>query len=129
MHRRATCKVQASELEDPAGGIPCPASDRVIDDRAPDKGEDHGREHTAAFSSGTDGKCYTFGLLVALSLSTTGMLELETHVIAANIPWNTAKSRSGTLGLPTEGAARTSLKPKFDRSPMYFPAVWEKASE
>lgn len=47
----------------------------------------------------------------------------------ANMPWNTAKRRSGTLVLPTEGAARTPLNPKLARSPIYDPAVCEKASE
>lgn len=75
MHRRAACEVQTAELEDPAGGIPCPASDRVIDDRGPDKGENHARKHTATFGGGTNGKCYTFKLSVVLSSSTTGMLE------------------------------------------------------
>jgi hypothetical protein len=33
------------------------------------------------------------------------------------------------LLLPTEGAARTFLKPMLSRFPIYLPAVWENASE
>jgi len=79
VHRCAACKVQATEVEDPTGGIPCPASDRVIDDRGPDKGENHARKHTATFSHSTDGKRYTFELSVALSSNGTEMLELNSR--------------------------------------------------
>lgn len=56
-------------------------------------------------------------------------LNCGTHVIAANMPWKMANRISGTLVLPTDGAARTSFIPKFARSPMKLPAVWEKAKE
>lgn len=50
-------------------------------------------------------------------------------VIAENIPWYTAKRRSGILSEATEGCARTSLKPKLVRSPMNGVAEREKVNE
>jgi hypothetical protein len=50
-------------------------------------------------------------------------------VMAANMPWYIANTRSGILELPTLGAPNTFLKPMFRRSPMYLPALWEKVKE
>lgn len=49
--------------------------------------------------------------------------------MAANMPWYTAKSKSGILWLPTDGAAKVFLNPIFERSPMNLPAVCEKVRE
>lgn len=40
MHGSSTGEIETSHLEDPSGGVPCPAGDRVVDDGCPDEHED-----------------------------------------------------------------------------------------
>lgn len=55
VHGGATGEVEPAELVDPAGGVPGPAGDGVVDDRGPDEDEYDAREHAAAVGSGSDG--------------------------------------------------------------------------
>jgi len=44
MHWGSTSKVKTTHLEDPSGGVPSPASNRIVDESRPDKHEDDTRE-------------------------------------------------------------------------------------
>ena len=55
MDRSSSCKVKPTHLVRPAGWIPCPASDGIVDDGRPDEHEDHTREHASTLSNGTNG--------------------------------------------------------------------------
>ena len=50
-------------------------------------------------------------------------------VIAANMHWKMQKARAGIAAEPIEGSARTPLRPKYLRSPMYAEPVSENANE
>lgn len=106
MHRRATGKVEAAELEGPAVRVPGPVSYRVIDDSCPNEYEHESREHPATVGSGTDGegrpvdKACQFP---TVQLIFHHMAQGTTYVIAANMPWYRQKSKSGILVLPTLG--------------------------
>ena len=54
MHGGSTSEVEAAHLGDPAGGVPSPAGDGVVDQRRPDKHEDHAGQHAATFGDGAD---------------------------------------------------------------------------
>jgi len=56
VHRGAAGEVEPAQLVDPAGGVPGPAGDGVVDDRGPDEDEDYAGEHAAAVSGGSDGE-------------------------------------------------------------------------
>ena len=53
--RSSSCKIKTTHLEGPAGRIPCPASNGIVDDGRPDEHEDNTWEHTSSFGNGTDG--------------------------------------------------------------------------
>jgi hypothetical protein len=75
--------------------VPCPACDGVVDNGGPDKHEDDAGEHAATLCDGTNGKCDP---VRSVSLDKAPLLEAcLTYVMAANMPWYTAKSRSGIL--------------------------------
>ena len=121
--------VKTSEFVYPACRVPCPAGNGVVDDGAPDEHEDNTGEHAATLGDSTDCESNTNCEDIVSVISFAVLTLCNTHVMAANMPWKMANRRSGTLLLPTDGAARTLRKPKFSRSPIYLPAEWEKASE
>lgn len=41
----STCKIETTHFEDPAGGVPGPAGDGIVDDGGPDEHEDDTGEH------------------------------------------------------------------------------------
>ena len=56
MHGRSSGEVQAAHLVDPAGGIPGPAGDGVVDDGGPDEHEDDAGKHAASVRCCSDGQ-------------------------------------------------------------------------
>ena len=56
MHGGAAGEVEPAELVDPAGGVPGPTGDRVVDDGGPDEDENYAGEHAAAVGGGSDGE-------------------------------------------------------------------------
>lgn len=56
MHRGATSEVESAHLIRPAGRIPGPAGDRVVDNCSPDEHKHHARQHAAPLSHGTGGE-------------------------------------------------------------------------
>lgn len=56
MHGSTTSKVETTQLEDPTGRIPGPASNGVVDNGGPDEHEDDARQHAATLSNGTNGE-------------------------------------------------------------------------
>jgi hypothetical protein len=52
VHRCATGEVQAAHFEGPAGGVPGPAGDGVVDYSAPDEHEDYAGQHAASVCCG-----------------------------------------------------------------------------
>lgn len=57
MHWGSTGKIEASELEDPAGAVPSPAGNRVVDDGRPDEHEDNGRKDATSLRNGSNSEC------------------------------------------------------------------------
>lgn len=56
MDRGATGKVKTTHVEGPAGAVPGPASNGIIDDGGPDEGEDHGGQDATTLSGSTNGE-------------------------------------------------------------------------
>lgn len=54
MDRSTTSKVETTEFERPAVGVPSPAGDGVVDDGFPYEHEDEDWTKFATFSNGTD---------------------------------------------------------------------------
>lgn len=57
--RSTTSEVEATQLEDPTGRIPGPASDGIVDDGSPDEHEDDAGQHATTFSNSTDSESNT----------------------------------------------------------------------
>lgn len=57
MDRGAASKIQPSKLVNPTGGVPCPASNRIIDKSAPYKHEDNAWQETSSFCDRANGNC------------------------------------------------------------------------
>lgn len=139
MHGRATCEIEAAELEGPAVRVPGPVGDRVVDYGRPDEDEDYAGQDARPIDGCADGEGWSVEtgkhecqLCITPRLVTWGRTERgregeRTHVMAANMPWKRQNSRSGTLVLPTDGWARVFMRPKLDRSPIYALPVCEKA--
>jgi hypothetical protein len=128
VYRRSTGEIETAHLKYPSRRVPRPACNRVIDDGRPDEHEDYAGKHAASLCCSANSECGT--------VSTVSWVPLQqkkggrgTDVMAANMPWYIANTRSGILELPTLGAPNTFLKPMFRRSPMYLPALWEKVKE
>lgn len=56
VHGGAAGEVEAAEEIGPAGGVPSPAGDGVVDEGRPDEHVEDAGEHAAAFGDGTDGE-------------------------------------------------------------------------
>ena len=56
VHGGAAGEVEPAELEHPAGGVPGPAGDGVVDDGGPDEDKDYAGEHAAAVGGGSNGE-------------------------------------------------------------------------
>ena len=56
VHGRAAGEVEAAHRRDPAGWVPRPAGDGVVDDRRPEQHEDDTGKHATALGDGTDGE-------------------------------------------------------------------------
>jgi hypothetical protein len=56
MHWGSTREIETSHLEDPSGGVPGPACNRVVDDGGPDEHEYHAREHATTLGDRSHGK-------------------------------------------------------------------------
>jgi len=56
--RTRTYIVERRKVEEPAIGVPCPASDRAVDNGAPAEGEDEGRQNATTLESTTDDNLY-----------------------------------------------------------------------
>lgn len=54
--RGATSKVKTTHVEGPAGAVPGPASNGIVDDGGPDEGEDHGGQDATTLGGSTDGE-------------------------------------------------------------------------
>jgi hypothetical protein len=67
VHRCAAGEVETSHFEGPAGGVPGPAGDGVVDDGAPDEHEDYARQHAASVCCGANRQSGT-RLLVSFHL-------------------------------------------------------------
>ena len=52
----SSCEIETAEDERPAGGVPGPAGDRVVDEGGPDEDEEEEGAETAAFGDGADGE-------------------------------------------------------------------------
>lgn len=59
--RGTTSKVEGAEFIKPAGRIPSPAGERVVDERAPDKDENDAGKQSTTFGSSTDGESWGDG--------------------------------------------------------------------
>lgn len=84
MNGCSTSKVEASHDERPAIGVPCPASNCVVDNRGPDKNEDHERTQAGALRSCTNsenGSDVNFNIRVQFEYKSI------TYVMAANMSW------------------------------------------
>lgn len=57
MDRSSAGKVESTEDKGPAGGVPCPAGDGVIDESGPAEHVDNARQNSASFSDSSNGKC------------------------------------------------------------------------
>jgi len=62
----AACKIEGTEFEEPAIGIPGPAGDGIVDYGGPDEDEEAGGHETAAFhgTAHHDHGCCTFVRIV-----------------------------------------------------------------
>src|SRR5207247_2285373 len=129
MHRSTTGEIQAAHIVNPTGWVPCPAGNGIIDNGGPNEHKDNAGGHATTFRNAAYGQSNTNRMIQLVNVCVLSGVERGTHVIAANMPWKIANIRSGILGLPTDGRARTPLKPKFAKSPKNFPAVWEKVRE
>ncbi len=67
VHGCAAGEIEATELVHPAGRVPGPAGDGVVDDGRPDEYEDYAGEHAAAVGGGTNGEGGTRGGFSKLS--------------------------------------------------------------
>lgn len=56
MHGRSSREVQTAHLVRPAGGVPRPARNRVIDERTPHKHEHHARQHPSPLRDSSNRK-------------------------------------------------------------------------
>lgn len=65
MDRGSSSKVEATEDKGPAVGVPCPASDGVVDDGGPDEDEDKDGAKATTLSDGTDSKGSTRSALIS----------------------------------------------------------------
>ena len=59
MHRSSPSKVQTTHLSYPAGRIPCPTCDSIINDSGPDEHEDDTWKHATTLGNGADSQSNT----------------------------------------------------------------------
>ena len=64
MHGGAAGEIEPAHHCHPAGGIPGPAGDGVVDESGPEEHEDDAGKHAAAFGDGADGEGDAKGVLV-----------------------------------------------------------------
>lgn len=88
MDRGSAREVQTPQLVHPAGRVPCPAGNRIINDGGPHQHKHHTRQHATSIGGGTNGQGRSASHRIQhFEILSFPVCPGGTHVMAANMHW------------------------------------------